>query len=130
MAKFSIDELLMGRVKQSELSAELLDNARKLISKINALMLDLGVKEPKFISSGYRRPDDNKKAGGSLNSPHLRCLAVDIADVGQHLSTLIASKPDLLRKHDLWLENPLYTPTWCHIDAATRKDRPSRVFNP
>lgn len=45
---------------------ELLDKAREIS------------KTPYVISSGFRTPEQNKKAGGKANSSHLRGLAVDI----------------------------------------------------
>lgn len=135
MAKFTVKELLMGRATESELSAELLDNAKELVSRVNALMVDLNYTKTAKLSSGYRQPEANKAANGAKNSPHLICKAMDIIDDDkQTLATLVLSKPDLLRKHGLFVENPEYTrgkwSNWLHIDSVERKDRPSRMFNP
>jgi hypothetical protein len=61
--------------------------------------------------------------------------AIDLLDnKEQSLAKLVQSRPDLLKKYDLWLENPDFTKgkntNWVHLDMGTRNDRPSRQFNP
>jgi hypothetical protein len=61
--------------------------------------------------------------------------AIDIKDdKDQKLASLILSNPQLLKKYDLWLEDPAHTKgkntNWVHLDVGTRKDRDLRMFKP
>jgi hypothetical protein len=110
-------------------------NAKKLLIQVNLLLNDLGI-EFADVTSGWRPPQiNNKTTNAAKRSAHMIGLAVDILDnINQDLCNLIASRPDLLKKYNLWLENPPSTvgqnTNWAHIDLMTRQDRPSRVFLP
>ena len=62
--------------------------------------------------------------------------AIDILDdKDQFLGTLIASKPELLKKHGLWLEALTSTKgvitNWVHLDnSVSRKGREIQIFLP
>lgn len=125
------------REKHPELTKEFLDNASRLLNAVNACLKELGVDTEKCkVSSGFRPSGVNAQiANAAKKSLHTQCLAVDILDdAKQTLGNLCKSKPDVLRKHGLWLENPDFTKgkntNWVHLDLGTRVDRPSRMFNP
>lgn len=124
------------RAKSNELTPDLLANAQKLIDAINAFMKELGVSQKLRVSSGFRPSAVNASiANAAKKSLHQRCLAIDILDdKNQSLAKLCASKPELLRKYKLFVENPDFTKgkntNWLHLDLGTRSDRPSRMFNP
>lgn len=129
-----------ARAKSPELTPELLKNAEDLLSRVNALLKDLGIDKSK-VSSGFRPSAVNAGiANAAKKSYHMRCLAIDILDdKDQSLAKRIQKDAEdnklnsLLHKHGLWLEHPQFTKgkfsTWCHLDCGTRKDREVRVFN-
>lgn len=126
------------REKSKELTQIHLDNAKTLLERVDALFKDLGLDLNKYkVSSGFRPSDVNKAlANAAKKSLHQLCKAIDIEDdKSQTLAKLIQSKPELLKKHGLWLESPSHTigknTNWVHLDISTdRTDRPSRTFIP
>lgn len=125
------------REKHKELTQEYLDNAARLLKAVNACLAECGIDTSKCrVSSGFRPSSVNAQiANAAKKSLHTRCLAIDILDDDkQSIANTLKSKPNVLRKYELWLENPDFTKgkvtTWVHIDLGTRTDRPSRMFNP
>jgi hypothetical protein len=114
---------------REEYTTEIRDNATKLLEKVNALLLDLGIMSC-LVSSGWRPSAVNKAAGGAKRSLHMRGMAIDLRDGDGGLDRKIEEKPELLQKHGLWLESPDHTPGWCHLDMGTRWERPVRIFKP
>lgn len=119
----------------NDFTPEILANAKKLLVQINAILIDLGIEKAQ-VSSGWR-PEaiNNKTTNAAKKSYHMLGLAIDILDnKNQDLSKLVASKPDLLKKYNLWLEDSASTKgkntNWCHMDLGTRSDRPVRIFKP
>jgi hypothetical protein len=131
------DQYLMGRDKlyPSELTQEVINNIYVLLEKVNALLFELNIKSAK-VSSGWRPAAINSSIPTSAKkSHHMTGKAVDILDdKDQSIGNLILSKPDLLKKYDLWLEDLSSTKgkntNWVHLDIGTRSDRPVRVFKP
>lgn len=125
----------MGRIAFTDLPEELRLNLDRLIGAVNGLLLDLKAEGllksvNVIVSSGYRSLALNSGIGGAKRSYHMRCLAVDLQDKDGNLAKIIASRPDLLKKHKLWLESPAHTKGWIHLDLGERTDRQSRVFLP
>ena len=121
------------RENSSELTPEKLDNEKKLLVAVNALLAEAGILSVS-VSSGFRPQAANTAAGGAKNSLHGTCLAIDLLD---DKSQSLANKmtPELLRKHDLFMENEAYTKgkftNWVHLQKnPNMKDRPSRRFIP
>lgn len=123
---------------KDEYTLEIKQNAEKLLEKVNALLLDLGIMSCR-VSSGWRPAALNASVGGAKRSLHTRGLAIDLVDSDGTLDKLILEKektllqegrPSLLKKYDLWLEDPAATSTWVHLDLGTRSERPLRVFKP
>lgn len=128
----SLDQYLMGRDKQfpDQYTQEIKDNAEKLLNKVNAFLDELGVKEAN-VSSGWRPEAINATiANAAKKSQHTIGAAVDILDTNGELKNLILSKIDLLKKYDLWLENPDNTKTWAHLDIKQRSARDKNIFIP
>lgn len=123
--KVTMTEYLKGRDQIAPLTYEMYDNMCKLLVAVNMLRDRYG--KPLSISSGYRPPEINKKMGGSPNSAHLTCEAVDIADGTKALKRWIAENPGILDELDLYMEEPASTPTWVHLDI---RKRPTRIFKP
>lgn len=123
----SMDEYLMGRVTLGELSPELVANANTIVPRVNMLLDAFG--EYRSVSSGYRRPEDNKKAGGAKLSNHMICAACDLVDVDGKLDAFCMANLQLLKNIGLWLEHPDSTPTWTHVQCVAPKSL-NRVFKP
>jgi len=128
---------LMGRDSQypQELTQEILDNIIILLEKVNALLWELKITKAE-VSSGWRPAAVNSQvANAAKKSLHMTGKAVDIKDdSGQSLAAKILSQPDLLKKYELWLEDPAHTKgkntNWVHLDIGSRSDRPLRMFKP
>lgn len=117
------------RLKHPELTTEVIKNIDTLIIKVNAFLQDLGITNIK-VSSGFRPSEVNAGTkGAAKKSYHMIGMAVDLEDPHGDLDKLIKSKPELLDKYELWLENPDSTPTWTHLDIGTRSKRPVRIFS-
>jgi hypothetical protein len=108
-----------------------IDNARKLLQQVNALLMFAeadGVKlrvNPKTQShisgekwGGYRT-DDCKI--GAPKSAHKQAMAVDIYDPINSLDGWL--NDFILTKFDLYREHPDYTNTWCHLSNLPKSRR-------
>lgn len=109
-------------------------NAQTLLDKVNALLTDLGISKGD-VTSGWRPAVVNiATAHSATHSGHMICKAVDLLDNHtQDLGKLIASRSDLLRKYNLFMEDTKYTKgntSWVHLDMLVRSDRQSRTFIP
>lgn len=123
------------RKDSPELTEEVKTNAKTLLEKVNMLLDELGIKDA-TVSSGFRPSSVNSAiANAAKKSSHMTGKAIDLVDdKNQTLAKLIAKHPESLRKLGLFLEDPDSTKgansNWCHLDIATRSDRPSRIFKP
>lgn len=130
-------DYLMGRDAQfpNELTPEILLNINILLEKVNALLWDLKITEAK-VSSGWRPAAVNANvANAAKKSHHMTGKAVDVLDdKNQSLANKIIMQPELLKKYELWLEDPVHTKgkntNWVHLDIGVRTDRPLRIFKP
>tara|TARA_R110000868_G_scaffold66014_6_gene197017 strand:- start:11695 stop:12087 length:393 start_codon:yes stop_codon:yes gene_type:complete len=125
-------EVLMGRIKEEDLSPELQANLDRLVTALNVVRAAYG--KSMTVSSGYRSPANNAAAGGSKKSHHMSCMACDFRDSDGALDTWCLANQDLLEANGLWQENPGDTAGWCHLDIGTRdttkKREHKRVFKP
>lgn len=131
---FTLKDLLMGRIKESQLTDELRLNATKLLEAVNTLLKDSGFTLLK-LSSGYRSAAINASVGGAKRSLHMTCCALDIADPSGTLESWVSTQQDKLAALGLWQEHPDSTPGWVHLDIGVRavKVRPGclpRQFKP
>lgn len=115
----------MGRDVEYPLNAALESNLAKLLQRLNAFRSLYGL--PMYVSSGYRPGKYNKAAGGAKTSAHLSCEACDFKDDDGKLKAFIAAHPGCLEDCDLYMEAPIATPTWVHLQ--TRKTT-NRIFKP
>lgn len=127
----TLDDYLMGR--QSQYAEELSDNnviehATVLLEQVNGFLSALNLKAK--VRSGWRPKEINQRVGGSLGSYHIVGRAIDLSDNSGCLKKVIETQSSLLRTFNLWMEHPSKTPTWCHLDNGTRRDRLTRIFLP
>ncbi len=134
------------RANSPELTDIVKSNAQTLCDKVNAFLNDLGWTEMVKLTSGFRTSEVNAntphaaKHSGHEGQPQgvadneAGGLAMDIwDDHSQTLYNKVISRPDLLRKYHLFVEDGNHTKgntNWCHIDYRWRPDRASRIFIP
>lgn len=126
-------EILMGRVKESDLPPEQQIALDKLCTALNVIRSAYG--KPMSVSSGYRSPNQNASIGGAKKSYHMTCQACDFVDKDGSLDKWLSEHQDILEKAGLWQEHSDFTPGWAHLDIGIRpmKSRPNclkRQFNP
>ena len=135
------EEILMGRVKESELSSELKSNLEILLKKMNELRSKYG--KPMKVTSGYRSKEDQiriyKDKGITdvskipMKSKHLYCQAVDISDPNKDLQKWCKQNENVLKEIGFWMEDFSATPNWVHFQVvpyASWKEGKSLWFNP
>ena len=127
--KFSRAELLRAGSyawKESDVDAVTLRNIDDLCLKVNALGYIPAMYASSCLRSLERQKQINPKA---LGSSHLYGCAVDIKDPDGRLARWLKSRPDLLTKCGLWMEDPEYTKGWCHLQTYSPKSM-TRIFIP
>jgi hypothetical protein len=126
-----LHQYLQGRDKSypAYYNSQIELNAVRFLAVLNPFLSEIGILSPS-ITSGWRPKPINDLCHGAPNSYHLRGRAVDLLDDAEgSLDLKIRKRPDLLKKYGLWLEDPLHTPRWVHLDNGDRQDRDSRVFS-
>ena len=131
----SLDAYFMGRDRgENDPTDEQRANAKVLLARVNALLADIPFPFLAEVASGYRPPAINASVGGSKMSAHMSCEAVDVRDWRRQLALWLRADMSkgtlaLLVKHDLYMEHPDYTRTWCHLQTRPTRSG-NRVFIP
>lgn len=114
------------RDKSPEKTVQVIENAKELLKRVNALLSELGITKVS-VSSGFRTSTANAGiANAAKKSAHMTGEAIDLA--GPEILAAKITK-DLLVKHDLYREDTDYTKTWRHLQ--TRKTASgNRIFKP
>ena len=97
------------------------DNAAELLERVNALLaeIDLPEAEQPHVNSGWRPDWYNKiTPHAAPNSKHMTGQAVDVGDPDGALDNYLFAHTELLQKHGLWMEHPLSTKGWCHLQCV------------
>lgn len=124
--RISESEYLMGRDAAAPLTPQMRANMEKLLIALN-LLRDLYGK-PLKVSSGYRPAAINAATpGAAKGSAHLSCEACDFEDPDRKLIQWCLRNLDILEKAGLYLESPINTPTWVHLQVRAPKSG-KRVF--
>ena len=123
----TIEEYLKSRVKYSIMGKTKRKNMNKMLYAINVIRWHYG--EPMIVNSGYRSKSYNSKIGGSPNSAHTTCEAIDIRDTDGKLWQWLLDNFWLVEELDLYLEDRDWTPTWVHIQTR-RTNSGNRIFVP
>lgn len=127
--KFTVKELLNAgshKWKESEVDSITKRNLEDLCQKINAL----GYEPPMRATSCLRSLADQKRINPSaMGSSHLYGCAVDIADADGKLKAWCMTNKAKLVECGLWMEDPKYTSSWCHLSSYMPKSR-KRIFIP
>lgn len=109
-----LQDLLMGRRKETELTTEQKENLHVLIKRINEFFTALNI-TPK-INDGLRVV----QGSGSPRSLHFKGAAVDIDDdIDGTVWSKVFQNRQLLKEVGLWMEHPGWTHhskgTWLHF---------------
>jgi uncharacterized protein YcbK (DUF882 family) len=118
-------DILMGRDKEYPLDASMKNNLLVLTRKVAELETLYG--KPFVLTSGYRPGRYNAAVGGSPRSSHMTCQAVDISDRDGKLKEWCVKNIEVLNKLGLYMEDPLKTKTWVHLQIRKTKNNPFRV---
>ena len=123
-----------GRVLHIEApSDEVKVNAGILLARVNALLHDCAMIEaaaiPK-VNSGWRPASYNATVpNAAVKSMHITGQAIDLADPDGDLDDYLFRHQDVLGDHGLWMEHPLATKGWCHLQSTPPRSG-NRVFIP
>lgn len=113
-------------------SAETKGNALELLARVNALLAKIDMPEaqsPK-VNSGWRPAHYNAIVPGAApKSKHISGEAIDLADPEGALDNYLFDHRTLLSEHNLWLEHPLATKNWVHLQSVPPRSG-NRVFFP
>lgn len=121
----TLKEYLMGREVKYPITKEQEDNAKELLRRVGLLFQEIGVNPD--LTSGYRPAGINAKIGGAKRSAHMTCEAGDWENIDNKVSDLISIS--LLKKYDLYMEDPRYTKGWLHLQSRPTKSG-NRIFIP
>lgn len=99
-----------------EYDEEVKNNMDMLLTKVNSLLAELGIKQI-TVTSGWRPQAYNVKIGGARRSRHIIGQAIDLHDPDGSLKSLLQNNLDKLESRGLSMEHPDYTPTWCHLQC-------------
>lgn len=122
----------MSRALEAEPDAETERNAADLLDRVNALLeeIDLPEAQSPHVNSGWRSPAYNAKVPNAApRSKHITGQAIDLADPEGALDDYLMERLDLLEKHGLYLEHPLSTKSWTHLQSVPPRSG-NRVFYP
>lgn len=108
------------------------ENALLLLSKVNALLSEVPEPEAQFpeLTSGWRPAYYNRSVpGAAKNSRHITGQAVDVRDDEGAIDTYLFDHPELLVRHDLYMEAPAATKGWSHLQCVPPRSG-RRIFYP
>ena len=127
----TLEQYWMGRDKQfaSQLTDEIRSNAKDLLERVNKLLAFAG-REYVGVTSGWRSPQINAGIkNASPTSKHMEGNAIDLADDDGSLDAWCMNNQQFLVQVGLYLEHPMATPRWCHLQRIVPRSG-NRVFRP
>jgi uncharacterized protein YcbK (DUF882 family) len=117
-----------------DLKEQYLKNATLISSKASELLSAFGKDMP--ITSGWRPQSYNLQVGGSKNSKHCLCLAVDLHDPDKKLGEWCVANIERLKEVGIYMESLATTHAssdpkkrWVHWQCVAPKSG-SIIFNP
>lgn len=123
-----------GRVLHVEAPSDhVKENAADLIDRVNSLLADCVLIEAAMnptVNSGWRPAAYNATiANAAPKSRHITGEAIDLADPDGDLDDFLFNNPQVLSRHALWMEHPLATKGWCHLQSVAPRSG-NRIFFP
>lgn len=136
----TVQQYYMGRDVEykAELTEQLRKNAEVTVERANKLLLRaiadgvyLSLNSKKsFVRSGWRPAAVNGNTPNAAPlSKHMTCEAIDIEDIEGELDEWCMNHLAALEEIGLWMEHPLATKSWCHLQTRAPKSG-NRVFYP
>lgn len=134
----TLEDYWMGRdaLFPKDLTDEVRANAERTVRRVNALLERFYAAHQnavrRKVNSGWRPLAVNKRtANAALGSRHIMALAVDLSDDDEMLDKWCASVDGriAMTETELWLEHPIATPRWCHLQTVPPKSK-NRIFMP
>lgn len=112
-------------------------NANELLLRVNALLQVVNDSHPGIeaamkpaVNSGWRPAAYNAVVpNAAVKSKHITGQAIDLADPDGELDDLLMNHNNLLEIAGLWMEHPLATKGWCHLQSVPPRSG-NRVFYP
>ncbi len=119
------EDIVGGTEATKPLSVDEEVNLHNLLIAVNALQ-DLWGSQF-VINSGRRLAPVATPFGTATHSAHMVTAAVDIKDSAQLISKWLEVHTDILEQLGLYMEDPKFTPTWCHVQVRPTHNR---IFKP
>lgn len=132
----TMDELLSGQAKFSDLDKEIQDNLNVLLEKVNKVRKAYG--KPMIVTSGLRTKKHHLEIYARkgiyppkvpMKSNHLFGRAVDFADGDGKLKKWILENIEQIEEIGLYMEDFSATKTWVHFQINPPKSG-KRFFKP
>lgn len=119
----TLESYFMGRDTKyaSECDGKIRKNALKTVSRVNSL-LTIYAEFSRVIltkvSSGWRPSCINDVTSNAAKlSTHLTADGCDIEDLDRAFAAWCVLHPETLAECGLYLEDPRWTPSWCHLQT-------------
>ncbi len=136
----TVKEYLGKFAGHEELTDEHLKSAKILVAKVSEFMARIGAPSNLIITSGFRPRSYNKQVGGSMNSHHCFCRAIDIFDPQRVIGQQMMHNLEAMAEIGLWAESLMATHykggvlrppngRWIHLQMVPPKSG-NRVFMP
>lgn len=112
-----------GRMSHAEAPSDSIRaNAAELLARVNALIEDCPLDKTPAITSGWRPQSYNATVPNAAPySKHITGQAIDLSDPEGELDDFLLKNPKVLIRHKLWMEHPLATKGWCHLQSIPPK---------
>lgn len=109
-------------------------NALELLGRVNPFCAYVMEHHPEVdlhpsANSGWRPTPYNNLVRGKKGSRHITAEAIDLNDTDKKLAKCLLENDYLLEKFDLYMEHPLYTPGWVHVQTV-KPASGARIFFP
>lgn len=116
---------------------EIYSNAEVLLKRVNGMLErvlsvvpDMEAARNPVVNSGWRPPAYNATIpGAAARSRHMTGEAIDLSDPEGELDDILTNNFGLLMEAELWMEHPLATKGWCHLQSVPPKSG-NRIFYP
>lgn len=111
-------------------SVILLERVNHLLEMVLKLVPDMEAAKHPQVNSGWRPAAYNATVpNAATRSKHTTGEAIDLADPDGELDNLLLDNIGLLQGAGLWMEHPLATKNYCHLQCVPPRSS-NRVFYP
>lgn len=111
-------------------SVILLERVNRLLEAVLTVVPDMEAALNPKVNSGWRPAAYNAAVPNAApKSKHMSGEAIDLADLDGELDELLLDNIGILQGAQLWMEHPLATKSWCHLQCVPPRSS-NRVFYP